>query len=93
MLLNENYGYADVTIRKNVKIYAYGNVYSDMAGTSGKDLIIKKYNGTTYEDYMSVPTYNNGKKYELVTLEKGKYRLMQKSYYTSFDELEYEVIE
>ena len=75
---------------KNIRIYAYGQWYSDSAGGTGSNLIIQKYNGTSYENYKVVQTNDSGKRYELTTLEAGKYKLTAESPYVSFDEFEVE---
>ena len=85
-------GYIEINVTKKIKIYAYSNGYSDSAGSTGKNLIIQKKDWTQYQDYATVETNSNGTKYELVTLEPGKYKLKASTYYVSFDEWEYEII-
>ena len=55
---------------------------------------ILKYNEKTniYENYKTVPTKTDGKRYELLDLDKGKYDLKPAGKYVNFDEWEYELI-
>ena len=78
---------------KNIKIYAYGHSYSDGGGSSGKNIKFSKYNGETYEDYKTCSTDYSGNRYELVTLEPGKYKVTPEAKYVTFDEWEVEVIQ
>lgn len=84
--------YWDITVTKNIKIYAYGHKYSDTGGSSGANAVFKKYDGSKYNSYKSCKTYTNGERYELVQLEPGKYRMTAASNYLNFDEWEIEII-
>ena len=84
--------YIEITVNKNIKIYAYGYNYSDGGGRSGKPVIIKRLNNNIYEDYKTVDTDATNNKYELVTLESGKYRIYIQSNYVNFTEWEVETI-
>ena len=81
-----------IEVGGKIKIYAYGHGYSDSAGNTGKRLVIQRYNGTSYEDYNVVQTDDTGEKYELTTLEAGKYKLKAEIPYVSFDEWEIEQV-
>lgn len=83
--------YIEITISKNSIIYAYSNYYTDSGGSSGGKVKFDKWNGTSYESYKICNTNSDGNKYELVTLEPGKYKVSAKTNYVNFDE--WEVIE
>lgn len=85
-------GNLEININRKVKIYAYSNLYTDSAGRSGKNLVVQKYDGNSYQDYTTVSTNYSGNKYELVTLEPGQYKIKAASLYVAFDEWEYKVI-
>jgi hypothetical protein len=85
-------GNFEIVVNKKIKIYAYSNLYEDSAGKSGKNLVVQKYDGNSYQDYTTVSTNYSGNKYELVTLEPGQYKIKATSPYVAFDEWEYEVI-
>lgn len=70
-----DYSYMDIAVTSNLKINAYGGIYRDNGGITGKNLVIQKYNGTSYKDYKICETKSDGNRYELVSLEPGRYRL------------------
>ena len=78
----------EIQVLKRTTIFAYGHNYSDGGGSSGKNLKIKKYNGSSYVDLTTVATKTDGTRYELVTLDSGNYRVYPASNYVSFDEWE-----
>ena len=80
--------YMEIQVLKRTTIFAYGHNYSDGGGSSGKNLKIKKYNGSSYVDLTTVATKTDGTRYELVTLDSGNYRVYPASNYVSFDEWE-----
>lgn len=85
--------YFIMDVLKNVKIYAYGHYYEDHGGGSGKDVIFEKWNGLEYNEFKTVSTDYSGERYELVTLEKGRYRVkktIEGHGYVNFDEWEVE---
>lgn len=96
ILLNSGYPDTSIkfTVKAKIKLYAYGHYYSDSYGYSGKNVTILKYNEKTniYENYKTVPTKTDGKRYELLDLDKGKYDLKPAGNYVNFDEWEYELI-
>lgn len=96
ILLNPVYSDTSIkfTVNAKIKLYAYGHYYSDTYGSSGADVIIQKYNESTntYENYKTVPTKADGKRYELLELEKGQYNMKPAGKYVNFDEWEYELI-
>ena len=96
ILLNPVYSDTSIkfTVNAKIKLYAYGHYYSDTYGSSGADVIIQKYNESTntYEYYKTVPTKADGKRYELLDLEKGQYNMKPAGKYVNFDEWEYELI-
>lgn len=83
----DSYLIIDITI--DIKIYAYGHYYRDSGGSSGEKVTFAKWDGLEYQEYQTVNTYWSGGWYELVTLEKGRYKVeMQKTGrgYVNFDE-------
>lgn len=84
--------YIEFTAKKDVRIFAYGHMYSDRGGNSGAHAKFEKWNGIGYEQYKMVPTDYTGDKYELITLKKGKYRITKDSNYVNFDEWEVEML-
>ncbi len=87
-------GKIDLTVYKEVTIYAYGDGYGDVGGNAGNNAVFQKWNGTDYEPYASVPTYFNLNRYKLIELPKGKYRILNPENwgYVRFDEWELERI-
>ena len=79
----------EFTVKKNVKIYAYGHKYSDGGGASGKTITV------TNLDTNDSATYNTnatGEKYELMSLNAGNYSIKSNGAYVNFDEWEYEFL-
>ncbi len=88
--------YFIMEVYRQVKLYAYGHEYRDSGGYSGGDASFEKWNGKQYEEYKTVPTKCTGERYELVTLEKGRYKVQSKgtpNTYVNFDEWEIERIQ
>lgn len=87
--------YFIMDVYKDIKIYAYGHQYSDAGGTSGGDAKFERWNGSQFEEYKTAPTNFTGERYELVTLEKGRYKITSTgnpNNYVNFDEWEVERI-
>ncbi len=80
--------YIEISVNKNIKIFAYGGSYADGGGSSGKQIIVKKLNNDNYEEYKVANTDSSGNRYELLTLETGKYRIYIAGNYVNFTEWE-----
>ncbi len=93
VLFDNTDSYIEMTVYKNVKIYAWSQLYQDGGGSSGKNIIVKKQDGEEYVDYQKCATDSSGEKYELMTLEPGKYRIFSEARYVSFSEWETEILE
>lgn len=83
--------YIEITVNKNITIYAYGGNYVDGGGSSGKPVKIKKYTDGNYVDYKTANTNATGNRYELLTLDVGKYRIYNSGNYVNFAEWEVEL--
>ena len=90
VLFGSESSFIEITVYKNIKIYAYGQMYSDSGGATGNNILFKKYDGTSYTNYKECQTYTNSNRYELVTLEPGKYRVCIERRYVGFSEWEIE---
>ena len=84
--------YMDVYVKVPIKLYGYSHLYSDMGGNSGKAVRVQKYNKKELEDYKIFNTNVSGNRYEMGTLEPGKYKFTAENNYITFDEWEVEEI-
>ncbi|MNL71834.1 hypothetical protein D3C87_1970550 [compost metagenome] len=64
-----------------------------VGGSAGKNIIFQKFNGSSYENYKTFATNTTGQKYELGTIEPGKYKVICSGRYVTFDEWVPEAIE
>lgn len=80
-----------ITVNAKTKIFAYGHYYGDSGGSAGKNAVFSKYNGSSYVYNKEAATDYSGNRYELVTLDPGKYKITSKNY-VAFDEWELEKV-
>lgn len=86
--------YIEFTLASKIKIYAYSNPHSAEGNDAGKKAVVEKYDGEKYVNYkMTNNAVTTGKRYELVELEAGKYKMYAPEQWVGFDEWELEAVE
>ena len=77
LLMSQEWGNIYLTAKRDITIFANSHGYNDYQGAyrTGGNLVFEKFNGTSWEEYETCKTTDNTDRYELVTLEKGEYRM------------------